>query len=194
MIKTIIFDFTGVLTVSKCFPQIAEILGKKYNLDYKIIMDNLYNSEQNYIIGKESTEVFYKKSCEKLGISFEDFSYAFQNWYILDENILNYINKLKKKYQIVLHSDNFSIVSMGLKENQILLNLFDIMVFSNEIGYNKTQKEAFEYTLNKVNKNPSECLFTDDKEKNLIVPKSLGINTILYTSFNDFIENLEIFL
>lgn len=194
MIKTIIFDFAGVLTASKCFPKIADDLGEKYNLDSNIIMESLYNSEADYIIGKETTEEFYEKSCASLGISFEDFSHAFQNWYELDENILNYIKKLKKKYQILLHSDNFNIISKKLKEDKRLINIFDIMVFSNDIGYTKTQNKSFEYTLNKIDKKTSECIFTDDKEKNLIAPKSLGIKTVLYTSFSDFKNELERYL
>ena len=154
-------------------------------------MENLYNSEKNYLIGKETTKSFYNNSCKNLGISFKDFSHHFQNWYTLDENILNYIKQLKEKYEIVLHSDNFEIISKGLKKNSRLTSIFDKMVFSNDIGYNKTQKEAFEYTLNKINKSPDECIFTDDKEKNLIAPKELGIHTILYTSFDDFKNKLE---
>jgi len=191
MIKTIIFDFAGVLALTKCFPQIAKNLGKQYKLDPNIIMKNLYNSEKDYLIGKETTESFYNNSCKTLGISFKDFSYHFQNWYSLDENILNYIKSLKEKYEIILHSDNFEIISQGLKENTKLLELFDLMVFSNDIGYRKTQKEAFEYTLNKIKKKPSECIFTDDKEKNLLAPKQLDIYTIHYTSFNDFKNKLE---
>lgn len=191
MIKTIIFDFAGVLVLTKCFPQIAKNLGEQYNLDSNIIMENLYSSEKDYLLGKETTESFYNNSCKPLGISFKDFSYHFNNWYLLDENILNYIKDLKEKYEIVLHSDNFEILSQGLKKNTKLLELFDLMIFSNDIGYNKTQKEAFEYTLNKIKRKPSECIFTDDKEKNLLVPKELGIYTILYTSFNDFKNKLE---
>jgi len=191
MIKTIIFDFAGVITSSKCFPQISKNLWEQYGIDANIIMESLYNSEKNYLIGKETTESFYNNSCKNLGISFKDFSHHFQNWYILDENILNYIRQLKEKYEIILHSDNFEIISKGLKKNSKLINLFDKMIFSNDIGYNKTQKEAFEYTLNKINKSPNECIFTDDKERNLITPNELGIHTILYTSFNDFKNKLE---
>lgn len=194
MIKAIIFDFAGVLTSSKCFPKIAENLWKQYNIDKKLIMESLYDSEKDYILGKETTESFWKNSCEKLDISFEDFIFHFQNWYILDEALLSFIKKLKQEYTIVLHSDNFEIISSKLKKDPKLVELFDTMIFSNDIGYNKTQKEAFEYGLHKIDLNASECIFTDDKQKNLVAPNALGIQVILYTSFEDFKSKLENYL
>jgi FMN phosphatase YigB (HAD superfamily) len=69
-----------------------------------------------------------------------------------------------------------------------------LMVFSNDIWYNKTQKEAFLYTLNRINKKTNECIFIDDKEKNLIAPYELWIQAILYTSFEKFKIDLEKFI
>ncbi len=194
MKKTIIFDFAGVLTYSKCFPQIAKNLGEKYGIDSAVIQESLYGAEGDYLLGKESTEDFWKKSCGKLGISFADFSYAFKNWYVWDDEIFDYIEELGEKYEIVLHSDNFEVLSEHLKENLRLKKLFDYMVFSNEIGFNKTQKEAFEYTLNKINKSAGECVFTDDKAKNLVAPKSLGIEVVLYKNFDQFKVDLAALL
>jgi|SaaInlLV_10m_DNA_3_1039740.scaffolds.fasta_scaffold08494_4 putative hydrolase of the HAD superfamily len=194
MIKTIIFDFAWVLTLSKCFPKIAENLWNQYKLDPNIIMKSLYSSESNYVLWKETTESFYNNSCKHLGISFKDFSYQFQNWYILEENVLNYIKILKENYEIVLHSDNFDILAKVLKINPKLTSIFDLMVFSNDIWYNKTQKEAFLYTLNRINKKTNECIFIDDKEKNLIAPYELWIQAILYTSFEKFKIDLEKFI
>jgi putative hydrolase of the HAD superfamily len=107
---------------------------------------------------------------------------------------LSYIKQLKGKYEIVLHSDNFEIISEELKKNPKLTSIFDQMIFSNDIGYNKTQRAAFKFTLNKINKEPNECIFTDDKEKNLVAAEELGIHTILYTSLADFQNKLENYL
>ncbi len=191
MKKTIIFDFAGVLTYSKCFPQIAEDLGKKYGIDSAVIQESLYGAEKDYLLGKESTEDFWHNSCGKLGISFADFSYAFKNWYVWNEELLSYLEALGNDYEIVLHSDNFEVISEDLRDNERLKKLFDYMVFSNEIGFNKAQKEAFEYTLEKINKVAGECVFTDDKAKNLVAPKSLGIETVLYKNFDQFKVDLE---
>ncbi len=190
MIKTLIFDFAGVLTKSRCFLQLAINLGKQFNIDSSIIEKQLYGTEKEYLLGNESTEDFWKKSCSELGIPFDDFANTFKSWYKLDSEILAFIRELKKNYQIILHSDNFEIISSCLRENPKLKELFELMFFSNEMHMNKKNEEAFKHVIAKINKLPSECIFTDDKELNLVAPAKLGINTIKYENLEQFKKEL----
>lgn len=190
MIKTIIFDFAGVLTKSKCFPQIAINLGNQFKMDSKIIEKELYANEKEYLLGNESIEKFWENSCSKLGISFDDFTNAFKSWYKFDSELFDYIKKLKKNYQIVLHSDNFEVISSDLRDNPKLKELFEIMFFSNEIHMNKREESAFRHVITKLNKQPSECIFTDDKDMNLVAPAKIGINVIKYNNLEQFKKEL----
>jgi len=190
MIKTLIFDFAGVLTKTRCFPQLSVNLGKQFDTDPSIIEKQLYGNEREYLLGNESTEDFWKESCSELGIPFEDFTNAFKSWYELDIEMLAFIRELKKKYQIILHSDNFEVISSELRENPKLKKLFELMFFSNEIHMNKKNEEAFKHVIAKIDKLPSECIFTDDKELNLVAPAKLGINTIKYENLEQFKKEL----
>lgn len=194
MITTIIFDFAGVLTTSRCFPKIAQTLGAQYQIDSKLIEQHLYNGEDRYLVGKESTEVFWERTCKDLGITLEDFIKHFQGWYELNEPMMNLLDELSNSYELLLHSDNFEPISNALKSNQQLQSLFKTMVFSNEIELPKIDPEAFKHTLSLTNSPPEQCLFIDDKEKNLVAPRSLAIHTILYTSFEDFKLQLQDFI
>ena len=193
MIRTLIFDFAGVLTKSRCFPQLAINLGKQFNIDSSIIEKQLYGTEKEYLLGNESTEDFWKKSCSDLGIPLDDFTKAFKSWYELDSETLAFIKSLKTNYQIILHSDNFEAISSDLRENQKLKELFDLIFFSNEIHMNKKNVKAFEYVISKIEKDPSECIFTDDKEANLVAPAEVGINTIKYDNLEQFKKELATF-
>ncbi|MBT3408756.1 HAD-IA family hydrolase [Candidatus Woesearchaeota archaeon] len=190
MINTIIFDFAGVIAKTKYFPQLALNLGKQFNIDPKVIEKQLYGNESEYLIGKESTENFWKNSCSKLGIPLDDFIHAFKTWYKLDLELLNFIKELKKHYQIILHSDNFEVVSSNLRENQKLKEVFEQMFFSDEIHMNKRNVEAFKHVICKIDKSPSDCIFTDDKEANLVAPAQIGIKTIKYENLEQFKKEL----
>jgi putative hydrolase of the HAD superfamily len=42
-----------------------------------------------------------------------------------------------------------------------------------------------------MNVNSNECIFIDNNEKNLIIPKSMGINTIYYDDKKRDIEKIK---
>lgn len=97
MIKTIIFDFSGVITTTRCFQKLSEELGKKHSIDREIIHKRLLSNESQYLIGKESTKEFWKKVCKGLKIPYSEFKNVFSNWYNLDGGLLELIKKFEKR-------------------------------------------------------------------------------------------------
>ena len=64
--------------------------------------------------------------------------------------------------------------------NEKVYEPFDTNIFlSHEIHHRKPSPEAYEYALAKMNKQPEEVLFIDDREDNLLVPRELGMRTML---------------
>ena len=57
----------------------------------------------------------------------------------------------------------------------LLSELFDSTFYSHEIGYRKPNREAFEYVLTAGGLKPSETLFIDDLEHNVIGARQTGI-------------------
>ncbi|MFW5746405.1 MAG: HAD family hydrolase [Nanoarchaeota archaeon] len=82
---------------------------------------------------------------------------------------------------------------------QVLKNLgyekyFKHLVFSHNVGCAKPGKEIFEIALDKVKDEVDgneEVLFIDDKEKNFLVPKSMGMQTLLFTTFDQVYRYLR---
>ncbi len=54
------------------------------------------------------------------------------------------------------------------------------------------EDKIFNHVLNSLKINPEESVFIDDKEKNLIFSKKLGINTILFKDYNQLKEELSL--
>lgn len=69
--------------------------------------------------------------------------------------------------------------------------LFDSIVYSFEIGVCKPEKKAYLSILKKLGKEPSECLFIDDMEENLLAAREIGMNTILFTTSKQLVIDLK---
>ncbi|HLC66468.1 MAG TPA: HAD family hydrolase, partial [Candidatus Nanoarchaeia archaeon] len=157
MITTLIFDFGGVLTTTKFFPRLAEEFGRTYHLDPELVRKRLYKHEHASLLGQESLEEFWEKTCKDLGIPLDALIHAFMS-YELSPKMFAYLRMLKDKYLLVLHSDNFALrVAMIRKDPHF--EIFDRMYFSNEIGMPKTTEEAFRHVLTDLGKRPEECVF-----------------------------------
>ncbi len=180
MINVLIFDFAGVLTTERCFPALAKRLSTRFNINKKRIQKRLYANEKGYLLGNESTQDFWRRSLEDLGVPYREFETIFSAWYELNEELLGSIKKLKDDHLLIVLSDNFDAVTTTIRKDKRLKDLFEEMYFSNEMHLWKKDKELFKIVLTKLNKKPSECVFVDDKEENLTIPKELGMQVILF--------------
>ena len=58
----------------------------------------------------------------------------------------------------------------------LLTELFDRVFYSHEIGFRKPTRESYEYVLKSENLNPTETLFIDDLEHNVIGARQTGMS------------------
>ncbi len=179
-ILTIIFDFAGVLTTGNFFPLLAKNLSDKFGVDREEIKKRLYANEKAYMIGEESTEDFWKKCFPDAEVAYDDFVNEFGSAYELNPAMLEIAKNLKGNYLTILHTDNFEALGSVIKKDSRITQLFENMFFSNEIGSTKDEESSFRHVLENIDKKGEECIFIDDKEKNLIAPAKLGIHTLLF--------------
>ena len=190
MITTIVFDFAGVISKRNFFPVVAENLSKKYNIPKEKILENLSTQVMQYVLGNESTEEFWEKTCKEFNIPYDDFVDIFSLAYELNLEMIELIKKLKEKYDIFLLSDNFNALSQVLRKEENLKDLFLKMYFSDEMHLIKEDEKVFLYMLEDTGKKAEECVFIDDKEMNLVEPKKIGMQTILFEGIEAFKKDL----
>ncbi len=91
-------------------------------------------------------------------------------------NILNYLKSKNYKLGIIANQ------SKGLKERLCkfgILNYFDIVIASDEVGIAKPNLGIFEKAIKLVNLNPEDCIMVGDRLDNDIFPaKKIGMKTI----------------
>lgn len=69
---------------------------------------------------------------------------------------------------------------------------FDGMCFSFKIGMVKPDASIYDHMLKEYDLDPSQCLFIDDREQNIMVGKQKGINGIVYKK-NTLAQELSTF-
>jgi len=100
----------------------------------------------------------------------------------IDLELIEIIKDLKKKdYKIGLIS-NWSKVLRGKLADQNIHDLFDEIIISEEVGYQKPQPEIFEITFNKFRIKSDEMIFVDDTKRSLEGAEKIGYVPVLYTN------------
>lgn len=173
--KAFIFDFFGVMC-----PDVAGDWFKK-NIPggtLEVQSEYLKEADSGLVDGKEA----FKNIAKAVGRDVDELS---ENWYsaaIVSKEMVEIVLELKKKYKVAVCSnapkDFFYTV---LKQNNIE-ELFDVLVISSEVGYMKPHREIFEITIQKLGIPKEEIIFFDDRQKNIDGGKSVGLDSVLFTS------------
>ena len=98
--------------------------------------------------------------------------------YTLCENIIDELKKLKKKYKLIMLSDNWPCVIPYLKDNG-LYDFFDKIYISSVYHAVKKDGVFFDYPIKDYKIKPGEALFIDDTESLLDVAKEKGFDCML---------------
>lgn len=109
------------------------------------------------------------------------FANEFMRYVTLDEQAINVLKELHKKYTLGLIS-NFAIPECGrrLLDKFGLTRFFDVAIISGEVNKRKPSPEIFEMALKGLGVKASKAVFVGDMlDLDVIGPKSVGMKTIL---------------
>ncbi len=173
--KTLIFDCFGVL-----YPEASGDFYKRHK--------DLFNGEEEFInklnlqidLGQIKKSEFFTVLEKKTGIpSVQIQSEIDEELMAPNAQLVAFIQKLKEKYKIGLLSN------AGQEEIAIIYRdkidyLFDSITVSYEAGAVKPSPEIFQICLKRLNAEPAECIFIDDKVSNITAAENMGITSILY--------------
>lgn len=194
MIKTIIFDWGGVLTIGGHTSNIMKLLEKKYSLDAKLVFSYLDNS----IVLMDSGILDFGRfvhdfnKAYKVNISIEEMKSIFDEAIVPNSELINLLKVLKGKYLLVLLSNNNAATIQILEDKYAdMLKIFDNVFFSCIMKLRKPDIKFFQYALNTLKLSPHECLFIDDKERNIKVAAELGMSSLLYLSNKKLMDDMR---
>lgn len=194
MISTIAFDYAGVLEIAErnIVDEITEYMNitlEKWNPVYHSL-NYLCNVE-----GKTWGEVAIL-TVEKLGASQQQVVEIQEIMCLnalskkVNGGLVEVIKKLKPNYKIALIS-NYPPHLREKLNNQDLTKLFDEIIISSEVGYQKPQPEIFMLLCERLNILPQELVFIDDSKKSLEGAGDIGYTPILYRSNEQLEQDLK---
>lgn len=104
--------------------------------------------------------------------------------------LFQYIKTLKPKYKIgMLSNTSQNMLKKLFTDDEI--GLFDSIVLSYEEGIAKPDENAYRIASERLNCQPSECVFIDDQEKHIIGANNAGMLGIWYKDFEQMRTELE---
>jgi putative hydrolase of the HAD superfamily len=113
---------------------------------------------------------------------------------IIDKDFRSVALGLREKFLLGLLSNDVAEWSIHLR-NRFDINLFESTVVSGEALCRKPHREIFELFLKRSKADARECVFIDDRKKNLETAASLGFKTVWFRRIEDdhsFTADLEI--
>ena len=182
-IKAIFFDYDGTLTYDKT--GIESIC--KYISEYADIDKDLFEKEYrkyvgDLIIGKTTHDKIWDELCSGLNIHIPiAFLFHSFNQTPIDKDMHDLVLKLKAKgFKTGLITGNFSDRMDYIKHKFDLNKYFDMYAISGELGYGKNTEKIFSWALEKLNVKPEESIFIDNQDKNLLIPRKMGMHVIYF--------------
>ncbi len=127
---------------------------------------------------------FYKNSLDEINIKNSneiaqqvayDFTYE-DNKYKFYKGVKDELERLSKKYTILMLSDNWPCANKLMKNAEIY-DYFDKIYISSVYGSRKQDKIFFDYLINDYNVKKGQAIFVDDNEMLLDIAKEKGFIT-----------------
>lgn len=191
--QAILFDFDGVLTIDKYgSDSILRYLSENTPVPIDALKREYYKINRGLLNGEYTHKDIWADYCKNVGfdIDFQILIDSFINT-PLDNEMISLVRELKTKYKIGMITDNKVDRVTEILRFHNLTDLFDLVTISAECKCGKNDRKIFDITLKSLNVEPSECIFIDNSEKNLVVPQELGMHTILFDDENRDIEEFK---
>lgn len=191
MIKNIILDIGGVLFDDSKY-NIEKILKKNSDNIYK----KAYGSGFKKCLLGEITVQEHIKSLSNEE-EFKDIEYILKKdnlikTYPLIKNNFKYIKSLKERGFKIYLLTNITEDSYNYINDLININkIFDGGIYSYQEHLIKPNYDIYNLLISKFKLNKDETIFFDDKEKNIIAARSIGIKSFIFTSIDDIEKNIN---
>lgn len=199
MIKNIIFDIGNVILKFNLLEVLPAFTDNKN--EQKFILDNIINSPEwlgyalidtGYVKKEDAIEIVKDRTNHSNDKLISDFWNTYNDYAIVDENVINLIRKLKdNNYKIYLLS-NINPYTYDFVKTSGLFNIVDGYVLSYIEHKIKPYEGIYKTLIEKYNLKPEQSLFIDDKEDNVKTANRLGIkgNNVIPDSYESIIELL----
>ncbi len=174
---TVILDLYGVVLQQSRSSLIDFAMEKNPDLE----TDNANELFQKAICG----EIPYDEFLNSLKIRNTDITKYIDNNLSLHEGFIEFAEAFKDKYSLVLMANNLAELNQAILEKFSICKYFQHIFVSAEMKCAKPKFEIFDRAMEIMGTSPQECIFIDNREKNLLAAEEVGLAPILFENENE---------
>lgn len=195
-IDAVIWDMGGVLLRTEDpapRQKLASELGISESELYAVVFDS--DSAKSATSGHIPEEEHWRFVQTHFGLTSNDllaFRLAFWGGDRLDSILLDFIGSLRPKFRTALLSNAWSDARSQMTQKYRMLHVFDVSIFSAEIGLAKPDPAIYELLLQKLAVSPQRSVFIDDVETNIQAALGVGIHGVLFRNPSQVLEDLAL--
>lgn len=197
-IKAVIFDMGGVILRTRDFgfrEAVARRLGTTRKEMEQVVF--LSSSAKQTEMGKISDEQHWQNVLRHFEQPQEDYRQIYRDFFAGDEidlEMITYIQTLKPKYQLGLLSNAWKNARETITVMHSYLHLFDVSIFSAEVGLRKPDAPIFQLILNQLGIQPHQAVFVDDFPENIAGAAALGLHAVHFQERDQALANINALL
>lgn len=199
VIKTVIFDFGGVLYKTpdrQWLSRWGRVLGFNEHPEFTGMMENPHESTlvRDICLGVISEQEMWHLMAEKWHIKprvINTLRQQMNSKRRLNKPLLNLLAKLQEEYQTAILS-NAGDDSRQLMEKALGLDRFvEEIIISAEEGLIKPDAKIYQLAMDRLGTKPKATLFIDDLEENVIAARAFGMHALHYTDTEETIQKIQ---
>ncbi len=187
-IKAVIFDIGGVLVRTEDLTS-RRLWEARFGLpDWglaKLVFDNPVAIEAT--LGRATTTDVWRHVGERLGVSGAELAQLEEDFWSgdrYDSDLIAWIGSLRPRYRtgILSNAWDWMPTRHGPYINH---SVFDVIVYSQEIGLAKPVPASFQHILDRLAVRAEEAIFVDDFPENIAAANALGLHGVLFRPQDD---------
>ncbi len=178
MIKALIFDWYGV-----CAERWVDVWVREVGniVEEDSLRKAFLKYLDEHLKGDMTGEQFLESVFREVNINPMGYEYLVTKHGELNNQLLDMIHRLKGNYKTALLSDNAAqMVPVIEKEIGGFSRYFDAVILSNVVKMVKIGGKIFDLIIKELDEKPEDCLFVDDRERNIPPARDRGFKTILF--------------
>ncbi|MBN1544294.1 HAD family phosphatase [Candidatus Woesearchaeota archaeon] len=183
VIKAIFFDLGGVL-VTDLFPLMESYISGLTGVPYPKVKEVRNQYWLDYELGRMSGVEFFQRQLSDLGVGLnaEEILAKSCSFIKVSEDVLDVVKDIRAlgRYGVGVISNNSSEWSDYVGDDLGLDRYFDAWVISCDVHVKKPDKDIYIIAAERLGLRPIDCIFIDNKEKNVQGAEAAGMNGILF--------------
>jgi glucose-1-phosphatase len=184
LIRAVIWDMGGVLIRTEDqAPRLR--LAKRFGLTPAELNRLVFDSQESIraTLGEFPEEAVWEyvaKSLDLTATGLAEFMLEFWSGDASDADLYRFIKELRTSYKTGLLSNAWSNARTVVENRYHVLDAFDVVIFSAEVGLAKPDSRIYQLELDKLGVQATQAIFVDDVQENIDAANLLGIHGVRF--------------